>query len=58
MSNDDPRLSQIADNPSVEADVQVGYSDEDIILIDNVRLLTDAVPTRLNMNAVVFCTFV
>ena len=56
MSNDDPRLSQIADNPSVEADVQVGYSDEDIILIDNVRLLTDAVPTRLNMNAVVFCT--
>ena len=56
MSIDDPLLSQIADGPHVEADVQVGYSDEDIILIDNVRLLADASPTRLHMNAVVFCT--
>ena len=56
MSIDAPLLSQIADNPHVEADVQVGYSDEDIILIDNVRLLSEASPTRLQMNAVVFCT--
>ena len=56
MSIDTPLLSQIAVSPHVEADVQVGYSDEDIILIDNVRLLSDASPTRLQMNAVVFCT--
>jgi AraC-like DNA-binding protein len=48
------QLSQIADNTSIEADVTVGYSDEDIVLIDNVKLLAEPSPTRLQMNTVAF----
>lgn len=47
-------LANIADTAPVAADVQVGYSDEDIILIDNVRILAEISPTRLQMNMVVF----
>ena len=54
MNNQTEHLAQIAGTNPVEADVQVGYSDEDIILIDNVRILAEISPTRLQMSMVVF----
>ena len=54
MRQDDPLLTHIADNTNMEADVTVGYSDEDIVLIDNVKLLAEPSPTRLQMNTVAF----
>ncbi len=54
MNNQTEHLAQIAGTNPVEADVQVGYSDEDIILIDNVRILAQISPTRLQMSMVVF----
>ncbi len=54
MDKQTEHLAHIAGSSPVEADVEVGYSDEDIILIDNVRILAEISPTRLQMNMVVF----
>ena len=42
-------------NHPVEADVKVNYSDEDIIMIDNVRMLAEPSVTKLQMNLIAFC---
>lgn len=39
----------------MEADVKVNYSDEDIIMIDNVKMLTEPSVTKLQMNLIAFC---
>lgn len=50
-------LSKIAGvQNEIKADVNVGYFDDDIIMIDNVRLLSEPSPTRLKMNAVAICS--
>lgn len=49
-------LSMIAGVQSeIKADVNVGYFDDDIIMVDNVRLLSEPSATRLKMNAVAIC---
>lgn len=40
----------------IAADYSVGYSDDDIILVTNAKLLAEPNPARLQMNAVVLCT--
>ncbi len=40
----------------IAADYSVGYSDDDIILVTNAKLLAEPNPVRLQMNAVVLCT--
>lgn len=37
------------------AHVEIGYSDSDIMLIDNLRALSEPDPIRVNMNAIAFC---
>ena len=50
-------LSKIAGSQTeIKATVSVGYFDDDIIMIDNVRLLSEPSPTRLNMNAIAICS--
>ena len=50
-------LSKIAGaQTEIKATVSVGYFDDDIIMIDNVRLLSEPSPTRLNMNAIAICS--
>ncbi|MCR4852831.1 MAG: hypothetical protein K5893_04500, partial [Prevotella sp.] len=50
-----PDLSKIAITEIVDADVTVSYHDNDIIMIDNVKLLAEPNPARLQMNLVAFC---
>ena len=38
-----------------EHHINVGYSDEDILIIDNIRNLADPDTTRVNMNLIVVC---
>lgn len=49
-------ISKIVDAEQIEADYSIGYSDDDIILLNNAKLLADPDPVRLQMNTVVMCT--
>ncbi len=55
MDREELTLNKIAESQLTEADATVSYSDSDIIMIDNIRLLTEPSPNRLQMNMVVFC---
>ena len=55
MTEEERRLQMIAEAKDAEATVSVDYSDDDIIIMDNVRLLNTPNSTRLQMNALIFC---
>ena len=49
-------LSKIAEaQQDFKADVQVGYFDDDIIMIDNVKLFSEPSATRMQMNVIAIC---
>lgn len=49
-------LSKIAEaQEDIKADVQVGYFDDDIIMIDNVKLFSEPSATRMQMNVIAIC---
>lgn len=49
-------ISKIVNAEQIEGDYSIGYSDDDIILLNNAKLLADPDPVRLQMNTVVICT--
>lgn len=49
-------IGKIVNAEQIAADYSVGYSDNDIILVTNAKLLAEPNPVRLQMNAVVLCT--
>jgi AraC-like DNA-binding protein len=49
-------IGKIVNAEQIAADYSVGYSDDDIILVTNAKLLAEPNPVRLEMNAVVLCT--
>jgi len=54
---DNPMLrNKIAHTNPVKADVQVDYFDEDFVMIENVRLLSEPDSSRLHMNMLAFCS--
>ena len=55
MPEPEKYLYQIAETEHVQANVSANYLDEDIIIIDNVKLLTEPSAVRLQMNMIVFC---
>jgi AraC-like DNA-binding protein len=55
MTSEETKLKNIATAKDIKADMTIDYLDDDIIMIDNVRLLTTANSARLNMNAIAFC---
>lgn len=56
MTDKDRYLSKIAEvNEEIKADVSVGYFDDDIIMIDNVTLLSEPSATRMQMNTLAIC---
>lgn len=55
LREDNLQLSQRIGTQPWEADMTVGYSDSDIIMIDNARLLAEPSTARLQMNMVAFC---
>jgi len=49
-------LSKVAEpSNSVRVDLKIDYLDDDIIMIDNVKMLTEPSSTRLQMNAMAVC---
>lgn len=56
MSEMEQYLSKIAEaQEDIKADVQVGYFDDDIIMIDNVKLFSEPSATRMQMNVIAIC---
>lgn len=56
MSEMEQYLSKIAEaQEDIKADVQVGYFDDDIIMIDNVKLFSEPSATRMQMNIIAIC---
>lgn len=56
MSEMEQYLSKIAEaQDDIKADVQVGYFDDDIIMIDNVKLFSEPSATRMQMNVIAIC---
>jgi len=55
MNLEDSRLNKIADVEHVKADVNTNYLDDDIVMIDNVRLLTVPDAAQVQMNMIAFC---
>lgn len=53
----DPELKHIADvdKDDFDVDVNLRYLDEDLVIIDNVKVLSEPDVARLKMNAVAFC---
>lgn len=49
-------FGKIVNAEQIAADYSVGYSDDDIILVTNAKLLAEPNPVRLQMNALVLCT--
>ena len=45
-------LKTLADN----GDVQIGYSDKDIVVIDSIQQFTEMRTAHVSMNAIVICT--
>ncbi len=57
MEKEEKLLNQIAQTNQVEADgVVVEYMDEDLVMIDNIRLLSQPDATILQMNMLAFCS--
>ncbi len=52
----DTNLRYVAMSSPAEAELSLEYSDEDLVLIDNVKLLVVPDFTKLQMNIIAFCT--
>uniref|UniRef100_A0AB33JIZ6 Helix-turn-helix domain-containing protein n=2 Tax=unclassified Prevotella TaxID=2638335 RepID=A0AB33JIZ6_9BACT len=48
-------LRQAVADVQDESTIEIGYSDSDIMLIDNIRALSEPDPIRVDMNAIAFC---
>ena len=55
MTEEERKLREIATARNGEADVTVDYMDDEIIIIDNVKLLTSPEVARMKMNTLAFC---
>lgn len=55
MNKEETMFGQLAQKKPTEVDGVVDYIDDDFVMIDNVRLLSEPDPTRLQMNMVAFC---
>lgn len=57
MTQEELKLKELATTDKVEvADVTIDYIDDNIVMIDNVKLLTKPNSTRVNMNFIGFCS--
>lgn len=56
MEDTEINIGRLVGTEHVDADYTVGYSDGDILLISDARLLAEPNPMRLHMNALLLCT--
>lgn len=56
MTEEELKLKEITTAQGGEGNVKVEYMDDDIIIIDNVRLLTMPNAARMKMNTLAFCS--
>ncbi|MBP5315589.1 MAG: AraC family transcriptional regulator [Muribaculaceae bacterium] len=55
MEEYDKNLYKVADVGDVDIDIDLLYSDSDVVLIDNVKVLSEPDKAMLNMNAIAVC---
>ncbi len=55
MEQKDFNLGKVGGAGQVETDLVLDYSDDDIVMIDNVKFMSNPDPVRMKMNLVAFC---
>lgn len=55
MDGKENNIMDLAKKSPHSVDITIDYCDEDVLMIDSVKMLTEPIPTRLQMNMVSFC---